>query len=40
MGGVEIEFTEERDYMEGLIPDDPSTCNEMRKEEIVDINDL
>jgi translation initiation factor IF-1 len=40
MGGVEIEFTEERDYMDGLIPDAPSAGPEIRKEEIVDIDDL
>lgn len=37
---TEIEFTEERNYMDGLIPDEVQGETETRKEEIVDINDL
>ena len=43
MGGADIEFTEERDYLEGMIPDaEPEEFNsEVRKtEEIVDIDDI
>ena len=37
---TEIEFTEERNYMDGLIPDEVQGETETRKEEMVDINDL
>ena len=44
VGETEIEFTEERDYMEGLIPDSEEVdapINENRKaESIVDIDDI
>lgn len=45
VGDTEIEFTEERDYMDGLIPEgecdeDVGTECEVRKEEIVDAEDL
>jgi len=40
--GTDIEFTEDRDYMDGLIPDEPteSTSSNAKKEEIVDIDDI
>jgi translation initiation factor IF-1 len=44
LGGTDIEFTEERDYMDGLIPDSEeidTSINENRKAEtIVDIDDI
>lgn len=45
VGDTDIEFTEERDYMDGLIPDteedtDTQYTGEIRKEEIVDAEDL
>ena len=43
MNSTDVEFTEERDYMEGLIPDasetDSASISRM-KEDIVDIDDL
>jgi translation initiation factor IF-1 len=44
VGDTEIEFAEERDYMDGLIPDaegdEEPGDTEIRKEEIVDAEDL
>jgi len=41
VGGTNIEFVEDRDYMEGLIPDEPTGSTfEKQKEEIIDIDDI
>ena len=42
VGSTDIVFTEDRDYMEGLIPDEPteSTSDNHKQEDIVDIDDI
>ena len=41
VGDTEIKFAEERDYMDGLIPDaETEKVGEVQKEEIVNIDDL